>query len=196
MLSSLGQEGRRSSRGPCLRLWRGSGRAGLQTPGADRTRAPEGRLVQLLPPSPFERPVPAKPLPAHPPASTPMLWGWDPPPALARERPPGCCLCWGQPSTFPALGASRPCLPRSRAPAAPDPDCQGGSTPPLLCSDFGVPFTERVLNQTAQQHDLGVLPGACRGDRRQGHGWREMTLLWGGEGTPPKAPQVPRPPAV
>ena len=81
VVSGAGGKGER--RGPCLRLCRGSGRAGLQTPGADRTRAPEGRLVQPLPRSPFERPVPAKPLPAHPPVSTPMLWGWDPPPALA-----------------------------------------------------------------------------------------------------------------
>ena len=63
----------------------------------------------------------------------------------------------------------------------------------MLCSDLRVPFTEWVLNQTAQQHGLGVLPGACRGDRRQGHGCREMTLLWGVRAPLLKLPRSPGP---
>lgn len=106
-----------STRGPCLCLWRGSSRNGLQTPVADRTQAPKGCLVQALRPSPFERQVLAKPpapLPAHPPASTPDALGLGPSPCPGPRESPWVLLVLGP--ACPLSQSLGPASPASRVP--------------------------------------------------------------------------------
>lgn len=81
---------------PGVRLWRGSGRAGLQTPGADRTRAPKGCLVQpLRPTQPLREAGPGQASARTPSSIYPDALGLGPFPALDLECPPWCSLRWG-----------------------------------------------------------------------------------------------------